>query len=180
MWTVFIFFITDYSCQSSSHILSYVPICTSLELGFCYVVVCLSSGRSGNKYKQFLWSCTVRIKAIWVTQHSACSSPLSTEPASMRRFSPLLQNEGEWQRRTVKYASFPVGTCHFLSFKNTESTSGVQAKWWTPNHWDAFTWTFSEHFSCSEHFTSSIGTPLIMTNGSTLFHFHPFIQIFDT
>lgn len=50
-------------------------------------------------------------------------------------------------------------------------------KWYNPNHWD-FPWNFLEHLSWSEHFTSSIGTPLFMTNSSTSFHFHPLIQIF--
>lgn len=98
----------------------------------------------------------------------------------MRRFSPLLQYEGEWQRRSMKFASVPIGTCHFLSFKNTQFTSGGQEKWQTPNNCDDFTRTFWNTSVGQSTFTSSISTPLFMTNGSTLFHFHPFIQIFYT
>jgi len=96
-----------------------MPIHTSVGIG---IVPC-SSGMYGSLYKKFLWNFAVGTQTMWVTQLS-CSSPFSTGIASVRKFTFGLTLWGQRQR-TVKSLLILCGVHHFLSFKNSCSTSGI-------------------------------------------------------
>jgi hypothetical protein len=108
----------------------------------CLLALRCSLGRCGYLYKKFYWNCPVGIKAIRMTQYSIFSSPLSTEPVSMRKLALRLHCEGDWQSSAMESSTVLIGTCHSFDFQNIWLTVGMLANKLTLHHWADFLWIF--------------------------------------
>ena len=133
-----------------------MPIHNSLSIRFSLVVEHCSSLRYINVYTKFLRNYTVIITALWATQHSTCTIPLSTWLPSKRNLTLYIHYEDN-STGTLQEFWEAVATC--LSFQNVWPTTGVLANQWTLHQWSTFLWIFSDSI-WSKHLMPSTDTPL--------------------
>jgi hypothetical protein len=80
-----------------------------------FILVHCSPRMYGNLYYKFLLNYSVGIKALWVAQHSTCSSPLCIGLVSRKKLHLLLHCENKRQI-TVKASAILNGNRHFSEF----------------------------------------------------------------